>query len=364
MSACEGVLSSVPLQADMDDGEEQEYGRIIPLGEFIERLKARADIFTMDKESRLSKMEAACIALAFAAGLMLVTREALPPPQMIPPSTQRPIETPITAAQTPVVVKGKTYTIVPRVFLEKRTLKKPSAHALSRLASSASHGVGSPTARIARMKAFAMIARRLSGKTASGVDGGTAISGIDKGMQAVLLGTMPLKQGGQSWSGRRTVEGIGTSPGFDHSGFSKGYGDGSGDPLADLMAADAAPLDLHQRHHASLASIDRQVQQLSGVLTGGRSKSSIKQTVMENIGSIRYAYNKWLRQHPDAAGKITVKFAIDEFGNVIFCDVLTATLQGSELSDQVISIVKTWNFGKIDKPGDITEAVYPLVFSM
>lgn len=325
MSACEGVLNNVALQTDIDDGEEQDYGRIIPLGEFIERLKTRADIFTMDKESRLSKMEAACIALAFAAGLMLVTREALPPPQVIPPTTPRPIETPITAAQTPVVVNGKTYTVVPRVFLEKRMLKKPSAHSLSRLASSAPHGVGSPTARIARMKAFAMIARRLSGKTTSGVDGGTAITGIDKGMQAILLGKIPLKQGGQSWSNRRTVEGIGTSPGFDHSGFSNGYGDDSGDPLSNLMAADPAPLDFHPRSHAS---IDRQVKQLSGVLTGGRNKSSIKQTVMENIGSIRYAYNKWLRQHPNAAGKITVKFAIDEFGNVIFCDVLTATLQG------------------------------------
>ncbi len=44
-------------------------------------------------------------------------------------------------------------------------------------------------------------------------------------------------------------------------------------------------------------------------------------------------------------------------------DVANAALQDPNLLQQVVSIVKSWNFGKIDKPGDITEAVYPLVFS-
>jgi TonB family protein len=85
---------------------------------------------------------------------------------------------------------------------------------------------------------------------------------------------------------------------------------------------------------------------------------------MENLSAVRYTYNKWLNAHPGATGKITVKFAIDEFGHVIYCDVLNATDQNAELSQQVIAIVKKWGFGKIDKPGDITEAIYPLVFSM
>ena len=69
-------------------------------------------------------------------------------------------------------------------------------------------------------------------------------------------------------------------------------------------------------------------------------------------------------QPPGATGKITVKFAIDEFGTVIFCEEVGTTIADPDLSRQIVSMVRTWNFGKIDKPGDITEAVYPLAFSL
>jgi len=100
-----------------------------------------------------------------------------------------------------------------------------------------------------------------------------------------------------------------------------------------------------------------------GALTGGRSRAAIQRTVMQNMAALRYAYNKRLREKPGLKGKITVKFAIDEFGKVIFAQVVDATLFDSELENTVLQKVKSWEFGKIDKPGDITEVVYPFVFA-
>jgi TonB family protein len=100
-----------------------------------------------------------------------------------------------------------------------------------------------------------------------------------------------------------------------------------------------------------------------GALTGGRSKASIMRVVMQNIAALRYAYNKRLREKPGLKGKITVKFAIDEFGKVIFASVVESTMGDSELETIVVDKIKRWVFEKIDKPGDVTEVVYPFVFS-
>ena len=85
--------------------------------------------------------------------------------------------------------------------------------------------------------------------------------------------------------------------------------------------------------------------------------------VMQNLAALRYAYNKRLREKPGLKGKITVKFAIDEFGKVIFCQVVETTMGDPELETTVAAKIRLWVFEKIDKPGDVTEVVYPFVFS-
>jgi TonB family protein len=84
---------------------------------------------------------------------------------------------------------------------------------------------------------------------------------------------------------------------------------------------------------------------------------------MQNLAALRYAYNKRLREKPGLKGKITCKFAIDEFGKVIFCEALESTMADPGLEAEVVDKIKRWVFEKIDKPGDVTEVVYPFVFS-
>ena len=100
-----------------------------------------------------------------------------------------------------------------------------------------------------------------------------------------------------------------------------------------------------------------------GALTGGRSKASIMRVVMQNLAALRYAYNKRLREKPGLNGKITVKFAIDEFGKVIFCEVVNSSMADPVFEQVVVEKIRRWVFEKIDKPGDVTEVVYPFVFS-
>ena len=95
---------------------------------------------------------------------------------------------------------------------------------------------------------------------------------------------------------------------------------------------------------------------------GGRSKQSIMSVVLVNLSEMRKIYNKRLRNKPGLEGKITFKFAIDEFGMVIFCGIFETTVNDELLEKQLAEFIRKWKFEKIDKPGDVTEVIYPFVF--
>jgi len=100
-----------------------------------------------------------------------------------------------------------------------------------------------------------------------------------------------------------------------------------------------------------------------GVLTGARDQKSIMKTVMPNLAALRYTYNSRLREQPGIKGRITVKFAIDEFGTILSCVLVNSSVNDSKLEQTVLNRIKKWKFEKIDSPGDVTEVVYPLMFS-
>jgi tetratricopeptide (TPR) repeat protein len=84
---------------------------------------------------------------------------------------------------------------------------------------------------------------------------------------------------------------------------------------------------------------------------------------MQNMTALRNAYNIRKRDVPDLGGKITVKFAIEEFGNVLLAQVVETTVNDSTLEAQVLEKVMQFKFETIDKPGDVTEVTYPFIFS-
>jgi len=96
---------------------------------------------------------------------------------------------------------------------------------------------------------------------------------------------------------------------------------------------------------------------------GGRSKASIMEVVMRNLAKMRYAYNRRLAGRNGIRGKITVKFAVDHYGVVISCKVIESTVSDSLLVEAVREQVASWKFGPIVRIGDVTEVIYPFVFS-
>lgn len=100
-----------------------------------------------------------------------------------------------------------------------------------------------------------------------------------------------------------------------------------------------------------------------GASKGVRSNKSTQQSLMHIMASIRYAYNKRLKERPDLQGKIVLKFKITGTGDVISCKVIEATLTDEQLQKNVINRIVKCKFDTIDPVTDTTEVVYPFVFS-
>ncbi len=96
----------------------------------------------------------------------------------------------------------------------------------------------------------------------------------------------------------------------------------------------------------------------------GRSKESIMKVVRDYLKNLRVVYNRRLCSRPGISGKIIVKFAIDHHGRVFFSKVESSTMGDSLMESSVREQVSTWKFPPIAKKGDITEVVYPFIFSV
>ncbi len=94
----------------------------------------------------------------------------------------------------------------------------------------------------------------------------------------------------------------------------------------------------------------------------GRTKKSIQKIVMKNIKELRVAYKRKKSQGLKKSGTVTVKFAVDEFGKVIFCKTMSSAIKNLEFENQIESIIRKWEFPEIIRPGDVTEIVYPFEF--
>ena len=84
---------------------------------------------------------------------------------------------------------------------------------------------------------------------------------------------------------------------------------------------------------------------------------------MRNLKNMRYAYNRRLAAENGLRGTITVKFAIDHYGLVIFTKVIASTVGDPLLEEAVRDQVASWKFAPVNKPGDVTEVIYPFIFS-
>jgi TonB family protein len=366
-------IELVPLEkapaaaAAAEDDEEGIYadGRSLSDAEYTQVLNKRSDIFHIEKDAKLRNLVVVAMILGLCTGFWMSTVKVVQvatdffekiPEERVAKFVKGDVDATLEDQKKKKEEEEKLKK-EEELKTDKKTLKKESD---KKGAGGKFGGGGDPRARVTQKGVLGIISGKITGKAVASADifgkGGFA-SGID----GILQGIGGLKAGGSGGVGRKGAAGIGFGAGYG-SGFGGGSGfSGVDDLIGGLLGGEGeSSLSLKKRGNLTVSE-PKFVK--GGALTGGRSRMSIMRVVMQNIAALRYAYNKRLREKPGLKGKITCKFAIDEFGKVIFCEVLESTMSDPQLEQEVVDKIKRWVFEKIDKPGDVTEVVYPFVFS-
>jgi hypothetical protein len=360
-----GMVVAKPLS---DDEEEEGPGRILTVEEFVDRLRNRTDIFGVDKNHRLRNIEVITLLFALVAGMFTSQVKSLKigTDFYMPKPMQKGLVTmrgDISITRPPMAKPD-----VQKPSAVKTSNKRPLHYNRNPVANPSSvagpTGGGSIRSRVSASGVLGIITGRIRGRDAADGDF-LGKGGFAEGINAIISGVHGLKQGGSSAASRLGAQGIGYGPGY-HSGFN-GDGPGGVDGLINSLMQPTEPdagltLKTGPPDRITRAAITP-VQQGIRFNGSGRSRVDIMRVVMQNLSALRYSYNQRLRERPGLSGRITIKFAVDEFGKVIACEVVESNMNDQTLESAITGKILRWNFDRIDKPGDITEVVYPFVFS-
>ncbi|MCL2218500.1 MAG: TonB family protein [Chitinispirillia bacterium] len=340
---------------DYDD-EDDEPGRILTDAEYADMAKGRPDVFYFEKAAKMRNIQSICFIMAVLLCVYMSTRtvvevatdffEKLPEDRKVTVVDGKEIQAQLEKQKEEEKKKEEIKT-------DKASLKPTKSSGVS-----SNTGGGDPRARVTQMGVLGIVSGQIKGKSVASADifgkGGFATD-----IDAILSGVGGLKSGGDGGVGRKGVAGIGYGSGYG-SGFG-GPGGGIDDLLGGLLGGGSGGVDLKMRT-GKLRETSATIGTASS-LTGGRSRASIQRVVMQNMAALRHAYSRRLRDKPGLSGTITVKFSIDEFGRVIYAEMVSSTMSDSELETTVVARVRSWVFEKIDKPGDVTEVTYPFAFA-
>ncbi|NLE02975.1 MAG: AgmX/PglI C-terminal domain-containing protein [Fibrobacter sp.] len=337
------------------DDEDDIPGRILNDEELLQKVKRNDAVFAIETDHRLRNFEMVSMVLAIGCGIFLSTREIItevkndflesiePSVNMTTIIVDRPQAPPVPQRE---IVKERQVTI------DKKSLKKTVDRGTGN-----SGGGGDPKERITKKGILGIINGRMNGKSVADAEIFSK-GGFTTDIDAILQGVGGLKNMGNGGVGRKGAAGMGFG-----TGYNSGFGSGTSIGVDDIFSkASSYEISLKTPQRAISANLDIDIGKGSALI-GGRNKSSVMRVVMQNINALRYAYNKRLRERPGLKGKVTVKFAIDEFGKVLYCQVVESSINDQELESVITDKVGKWVFDKIDKPGDITEVVYPFMFS-
>ncbi len=95
----------------------------------------------------------------------------------------------------------------------------------------------------------------------------------------------------------------------------------------------------------------------------GRSRASVHEIILSYIDKLQALYNRRLDKRPSLKGKITVKFFIDPFGRVANASIIESTVNDTLLEQATLQQIMHWKFEHILSNTDITQCVWPFVFS-
>jgi hypothetical protein len=334
-------------------------GHILSREELARALNLREDIFFIERDKKLKKIMPIMFILGISLGIYFTTvaLEEIDPDfyerQMVDRKVKLIDDIDLTK---PELIPEKPKKVVAENSVKK--FQPPKTNKINRTNNAPESG-GERKARLTRETFLHLLSS--SSKSVTTAQGDmSAIGGFEMGIDQALMGVNSLANGGDGGVGRRGPASVGAGNGFAPGFNSDGGSGGIGDLIDNLLGG--VPTELKLKPSRSIKIQPPEGANMASI-GGGRSRSEINRVVRSNMASLRYAYNRRLKANPLLKGKIKIRWAIDEFGKVMFCKVEESSFNDPQFEQEIISKIKRWAFGTLNKPGDVTEIVYPFVFT-
>ncbi len=314
-----------------------------------------SDMFAIEKETALKKPTAIASVVGLIIGIYMST------------VSLREIDS---SFYESLVQKGKV-TLVPTIDISKPDVKPVTAAEKPKLVESSRTSLKHQSVVRPNKNGGGNNGRPVTQKGVLGLISSNAVTGnspdifgkngFASGIDKVISGVNGVRKGDGGVQRRGSGNMLG-----EGDGLSSDFGSGTnGSDVASLM--DDLLKGGGERSLKPMNSKPRKLSEPSGAnsagISGKRSRAEIMRVVSQNMQSLRYIYNRQLRDKPGMKGEITLKWAIDEFGNVLFCSLVSSTMSDPEFETSLIQAVKQWRFNSIDVVGDVTEVIYPFVFT-
>jgi hypothetical protein len=144
----------------------------------------------------------------------------------------------------------------------------------------------------------------------------------------------------------------GSSGGINVAALSRNAVGGSGGELAGVET---------QRATSAIGSIGESGRPLSSGPGPGRTDEEIQIVFDRHKAALYRLYNRELRRDPTLQGQMVLRFTIEPDGKVSLCELKSTDMKAPKLAAQVVSRVKTFDFGAKEGVSAIT-ILYPIDF--
>jgi len=144
----------------------------------------------------------------------------------------------------------------------------------------------------------------------------------------------------------------GSSGGINIAALSRGTVGGGGGELEGVDIGRAT---------SSISAIAGPERPMGGGPGLGRTDEEIQIVFDRHKAALYRLYNRALRRNPTLKGQIVLRMTIESDGSVSLCEVQSSDMQAPKLSTQVVSRVKTFDFGAKEGISAIT-IIYPIDF--
>lgn len=93
---------------------------------------------------------------------------------------------------------------------------------------------------------------------------------------------------------------------------------------------------------------------------GARSEESLRKVLNENMGRLKYIFEKYLKTNPDIGGIVNVEVSINADGTVSKVVVMKSDIPIPEFQQEIVEAIRRWKYPPI--ASGIMRVVYPIGF--